>query len=90
MKIDERGFRDCWDFVDSIGMLRGYPKSLPKFIVSHGLGSLFAAHMCSQRPGFFVGSISIAPWFSLDFKPNIFSLNMMKAKLLIPTKSYKS
>ena len=47
IKIDERAFRDHWDFIDSIAFLRGYPKSTPIIMVSHGLGSLFATHLSS-------------------------------------------
>ena len=45
IKVDERAFRDYWDFVDAISMLRGYPPQLPKVMVSQGLGSLFATHL---------------------------------------------
>jgi pimeloyl-ACP methyl ester carboxylesterase len=80
MKIDHRAFRDHWDFFDAVTFLRGYPQGVPKILVSHGLGSLFAAHLCAQRPGFFKASISISPWLCTAEKPNFFSLGMMKAK----------
>lgn len=66
--------------------LRGYPKNLPKIIVSHGLGSLYAFHIMSQRPGFFKANISIAPWFDLKSRPNPFSFGLMRSKMLISSK----
>ena len=80
LNTSESAFKDHWDFVDSIGHLRGYPQTIPKVLVSHGLGSLYAAHMCSQRPGFFTASINIAPWFGLRNKPNSIMQHMMLAR----------
>jgi pimeloyl-ACP methyl ester carboxylesterase len=64
LRTDDRGFRDHWDFFDAVAFLRGYPKTVPKILVSHGLGSLFAMHLVAQRPGFFNGSIIVSPWLS--------------------------
>ena len=72
LNTSEAAFKDHWDFMDSVGHLRGYPPTIPKILVSHGLGSLYAAHMCSQRPGYFTASISLAPWFGLRKKPSSF------------------
>ena len=43
--VNERAFRDYWDFVEAISMMRAYSPQVPKILVSHGLGSLFAAHL---------------------------------------------
>lgn len=80
IKGDGRTFQDHWDFVETCTMLRGYPQAIPKILVSHGLGSLYAAHMCAQRPGFFKASISISPWFAMGQKPNMFSKAVLTAK----------
>ena len=47
LDTSNRGFRDSWDFFDQVTMMRGYPYAIPKVLVSHGLGSLFAAHLCA-------------------------------------------
>ena len=45
IEINERTFVDHWDFFDSVSFLRGYHRAIPKILVSHGLGSLFATHL---------------------------------------------
>ena len=80
--IDDRSFRDHWDFFDSCSFLRGYPQALPKILVSHGLGSLYAAILCSQRPGFFKASVSISPWLGMANTPSQFQLALLRAKAL--------
>ena len=82
LKTDERAYRDHWDFFEQCAYFRGYPAALPKILVSHGLGSLFAAHLCAQRPGFFKASISVSPWLSMADKPNQFSMGINRAKCL--------
>lgn len=76
---DERVFKDHWDFYDTISNLEGYPASIPKVLISHGLGSLYAAHLCAQRPGFFKASISISPWLRLSnkIKPGSFTVKKL-------------
>jgi len=66
---DHRGFKDHWDFFDAVSFLRGYPNAVPKILVSHGLGGLFASHLCAHRPGFFKASILIDPWFGMTGAP---------------------
>ena len=90
--VNERAFRDYWDFIDAMSILRGYPPQLPRIIVSHGLGSLFAAHLSAQRPGFFKASVNIAPWLGLSSPPSGMSLKLMKAKdhPMMPSRTYKS
>ena len=91
LEINERAFEDIWDFTTAVGSLRGYPASIPKILVSHGLGSLYAAHLCALRPRYFSASISIAPWLGLRQRPSAFSLQMMQAKLYMPrARSYNS
>lgn len=91
LQVDERAFEDIWDFTDSVGTLRGYPASIPKVLVSHGLGSLYAAHLCAQKPRYFAASVSIAPWLGLQSRPSDLTLTMMKAKLFMPrARSYNS
>jgi pimeloyl-ACP methyl ester carboxylesterase len=70
LRTDDRGFRDHWDFFDAVAFLRGYPKTVPKILVSHGLGSLFAMHLVAQRPGFFAGSILVSPWLAQKNPPS--------------------
>ena len=82
LMIDDRSFRDHWDFFDSCSFLRGYPQALPKILVSHGLGSLYAALLCSQRPGFFKASVSISPWLGMANTPSQFQLALLRAKAL--------
>ena len=80
-----------WDFTTAVGSLRGYPSSIPKILVSHGLGSLYAAHLCAMKPNFFSASISIAPWFGLKERPSAFAIKMMQAKVYMPrARSYNS
>ena len=87
LQTNERAFKDHWDFNDTVAHLCGYPSSIPKILVSHGLGSLYAAHLQAQRPGFFKSSISIAPWLGLKSKPSLLSQSLMRAKLYMPRTS---
>ena len=47
LETSNTGFRDLWDLVDTVSCMRGYPPAIPKILLSHGLGSLFAAHLCA-------------------------------------------
>lgn len=46
MKIGPVAFRDHWNFFDEV-MELGFKEDVPKILISHGLGSLFAAHLCA-------------------------------------------
>lgn len=84
IETNELSFRDYWNFIDSVAHLRGYPQTIPKVLVSQGLGSLIAAHMCGLRPGFFTASVSIAPWLGFMNRPSVFTQKMLQAKKFMP------
>ena len=77
---DERLFENQWNFIDSVGFLRGFPKNLPKFLLASGYGGLLAVRFMEQRPDHFDGAILVNPLLAFKTEYDSFSLGMMRVK----------
>ena len=72
-----------WEFIDSVGFLRGFPKNLPKFILGQGYGALLATRFLQHRADFFEGAMVINPLYAFKEKFGGMQLAMMKAKIFM-------
>ena len=66
--------------------MRGYHQNIPKFLVGHSLGALYAARLCQSRSDFFRGCILINPMFEMQMKLSAWKLATLKAKQFVQFK----
>ena len=54
---DKEVMQDYWAFLDEIEQI----DDVPRFVVAHSLGALYAARLCQDRPDYFKGAILLNP-----------------------------
>ena len=80
------GLQDYWVFIDAESDFRSHHHNIPKFLVSHSVGSLYALNLCIKRPDFFRGCISINPLLEFKNKPGMIAEASLKAQAMLQIK----
>ncbi|TNV87278.1 hypothetical protein FGO68_gene549 [Halteria grandinella] len=80
---DPRVYHNIWNFIHSVGFLKGFQKNLPKFIFGQGYGAFQATRLIQQNPDFFSGAILVNPLYEFKHKLGTFAITKLRAQGLL-------